>query len=63
MTIDDVMDLSEASDKYDININTLKSICQNESYNLKKGIDYKKSGRVWLITKDAILKIKSQSEK
>ena len=57
MKLTDVMDSKEASEKYNININTLKSICQNGSYNLKDEIDYRKTGRVWLITKDAMKKI------
>ena len=54
MQLKDVMDLKEASEKYNLNINTLKTICQKGSYNLEEGTDYKKSGRVWLITTKAI---------
>lgn len=54
MDLKDIMDLSEASKKYNLNINTLKTICQRGMHNLEKGTDYKKSGRVWLITKKAI---------
>lgn len=52
--LNDVMDLREASKKSKISINTLKSICQNKSYDLLEGKDFKRSGRVWLITKDAL---------
>ncbi|RXI70485.1 helix-turn-helix domain-containing protein [Clostridium tetani] len=54
MEITDVMDLAEASERYEININTLKTACQKGSKGLIKDIDYRKSGRVWLITKQAI---------
>ncbi|WP_039232088.1 helix-turn-helix domain-containing protein [Clostridium novyi] len=57
MKLADVMDLKEASEKYNLNINTLKSICQKELHGLKSGVDYRKTGRVWIITKDAIEKI------
>ncbi|MCR1871523.1 helix-turn-helix domain-containing protein [Longicatena caecimuris] len=57
LELEDVLDLSEASQKYGININTLKSACQKGLNGLIEGIDYKKSGRVWLITKNAIKKV------
>lgn len=57
MKLADVMDLKEASEKYNLNINTLKSICQKELHGLKKDVDFKKTGRVWIITKYAIEKI------
>jgi len=60
MQLKDVMDLSEASEKYNININTLKSACQKGLNGLVEGIDYKKSGRVWLITRDAIKKFEHE---
>lgn len=60
LEMEDVMDLSEASQRYNININTLKSACQKGLNGLIEGIDYKKSGRVWLITKDAIKKFEHE---
>lgn len=60
LELEDVMDLSEASQRYNININTLKSACQKGLNGLIEGIDYKKSGRVWLITKDAIKKFEHE---
>lgn len=62
MDLKDIMDLSEASKKYNLNINTLKTICQRGMHNLEEGKDYKKSGRVWLITKKAIEKILNWNE-
>lgn len=56
MELKDIMDLSEASKKYNIDINTLKWACQHGSNGLEEGVDYKKSGRVWLITRQAIEK-------
>lgn len=60
LELEDVMDLSEASQRYNININTLKSACQKGLNGLIEGIGYKKSGRVWLITKDAIKKFEHE---
>lgn len=60
--LNNVMDLREASKKSKISINTLKSICQNESYDLIRGKDFKRSGRVWLITKDALEHIIAERE-
>ena len=54
MQLKDIMDLKEASEKYNLNINTLKTICQKGLHNLSEGVDYKKAGRVWLITRKAI---------
>lgn len=54
MKISDVMDLKEASEKYNINIWTLKSICQKGSHDLILEKDYRKSGRSWLITKETM---------
>lgn len=60
LEIDDMMDLSEASERYDVNINTLKSACQKGLNGLVEGIDYKKAGRVWLITRDAVKKFQHE---
>lgn len=60
LKFDDVMDLSEASKKYNININTLKSACQQGLNGLIEDVDYKKSGRVWIITKDALKKFQHE---
>ncbi|WP_049043226.1 helix-turn-helix domain-containing protein [Clostridium sporogenes] len=60
LELEDTMDLSEASEKYGININTLKSACQQGLNGLVEGIDYKKAGRVWLITRDAVKKFKHE---
>ncbi|MCD3319518.1 hypothetical protein G8V07_11550 [Clostridium botulinum D/C] len=57
MDINDIMDLKEASIKYNLNINTLKATCQNGRHGLVEGKDYRKTGRVWLITKEALEKI------
>lgn len=54
MKLEDVLDLSEASKKYNLNVNTLKTICQKGLHGLEEGLDYKKAGRVWLITRKAI---------
>ncbi|WP_096636391.1 helix-turn-helix domain-containing protein [Clostridium cochlearium] len=54
MKLEDIMDLKEASEKYNLNINTLKTICQKGLHNLSEDVDYKKTGRVWLITRKAI---------
>ncbi|EDS76588.1 conserved hypothetical protein [Clostridium botulinum C str. Eklund] len=55
--INDIMDTKEASEKFDININTLKTICQRGMHGLIEGEDYRKTGRVWLITIDGMKKI------
>ncbi|WP_085829068.1 helix-turn-helix domain-containing protein [Clostridium massiliodielmoense] len=57
MKLTDVMNLKEASEKYNINMNTLKTICQRSKYDLVEEVDFRKSGKVWLITKDAMKKI------
>lgn len=57
LDLKNVMDLKEASEKYNININTLKTICQRNKYNLIEDVDFKKTGRVWLITKAGVEKI------
>lgn len=57
MKLTDVMDLSEASKEYGIDINTLKWACQHGSNGLEKDVDYKKSGRVWLITRQAVERV------
>ncbi|KLU74186.1 hypothetical protein ADU80_05010 [Clostridium botulinum] len=61
--IKNIMDLKEASIEYNLNMSTLKSICQKGWHGLIEGEDYRKAGRVWLITREAIEKIIKNTNK
>lgn len=51
----DVMTFAEATEKWGLGESTLRSTVRTDR--LQEGIDYKKSGKVWLITFEAMLKI------
>jgi len=51
----EVMTFKEASEKWGKSDSTLRMAVRTDK--LKEGIDYRKSGNVWLITKSAMIKI------
>lgn len=51
-SLDEVMAFSEASEIWGLGESTLRSTVRTDK--LQEGIDYRKSGKVWLITKDAM---------
>lgn len=53
--LDDVYTFAEASQKWKLGESTLRSTVK--SNRLVEGKDYKKSGKVWLITKEAMKKL------
>ncbi len=51
MTFDDVMTTQEAGERWDVTASALKQNCQGRVKNgFKKG-EFRKSGRVWLVTR------------
>lgn len=48
----DVMTFSEASEKWGLSDSTLRKLVTTDK--LKEGIDYRKSGNVWIITTEAM---------
>lgn len=53
----DVMTLQEAAEVYNIKFNTLRAQFKHRIDDLIEGVDYKKSGGVWLIRPQVIKKI------
>lgn len=53
--LDEVMAFSEASEIWGLGESTLRSTVRTDK--LQEGIDYRKSGKVWLITKDAMMRV------
>lgn len=51
----DVMTFAEASEKWALGESTLRSAIKTDRF--KEGLDYKKSGKVWIITKDAMSRV------
>lgn len=51
----DVMTFAEASEKWGLGESTLRSAIHSERFT--EGIDYKKSGKVWLVTKEAMERV------
>lgn len=56
MSLDTVYTLSEAAELLGVTEGTIRYYIRNGI--LKEGIDYRKSGRITLVTKEAIEKIK-----
>lgn len=50
--IENILTFKEASEKWGLNDSTLRKLVTTDK--LKEGIDYRKSGNVWLITKKAM---------
>ena len=53
--LNDIMTFSEASEKWGLGESTLRSVVRTDK--LKEGIDYRKSGKVWIISKEAMYKL------
>lgn len=53
--LNSVMTFAEATEKWGLGESTLRSMVN--SNRLKEGLDYRKSGKVWLIKKDAMVKL------
>lgn len=53
--LNDVMTFSEASEKWGLGESTLRSVIRTNK--LIEGVDYRKSGKVWLITKEAMQRL------
>lgn len=53
--INEVMAFGEATEKWGLADSTLRKMVT--SNRLIEGVDYRKSGKVWLITKGAMIKI------
>lgn len=53
--LDEVMAFSEASEIWGLGESTLRSTVRTDK--LQEGIDYRKSGKVWLIAKDAMIRV------
>ncbi|WP_105176835.1 helix-turn-helix domain-containing protein [Clostridium cagae] len=53
--LDEVMTFAEASEKWGLGESTLRSTIRTDR--LVEGVDYKKSGKVWLITKEAMERV------
>jgi hypothetical protein len=50
-----VMTFAEASEKWELDDSTLRKLVTTNK--LAEGTDYRKSGKVWLITKEAMIKV------
>lgn len=55
IVLNDVMTFSEAAEKWNIDSSTLRKLVNTDK--LIKDVDYRKSGSVWLITKEAMEKV------
>lgn len=53
--IDEIMTFAEATEKWGLADSTLRKLVTTDK--LVEGVDYRKSGKVWLITKDAIKRV------
>lgn len=53
--LENVMTFTEASKKWGLNDSTLRKLVATEK--LEEGIDYRKSGNTWLITREAMEKV------
>ena len=54
--LDEVYAIKEASEKWNVHISTIQKIIK-KGEKLIEGIDYKRSGASWLITKSAMIKL------
>lgn len=58
MDINDIMTFAEACESWGLGASTLRTRILNGAFkDLSEGIDYRKSGKVWLITKSAMIKL------
>lgn len=58
--IDKVLTFAEAEEKYGLSKGTLRKYLyqtEKEKQRIKEGIDYRKSGKTWLITKEAMERV------
>ncbi len=60
MNINDVMTFKEAAEKWGKKDNTLRMMVRTDK--LIEGIDYRKSGNTWIITKEAMEKLYGKIE-
>ena len=54
-TINEILTISEASDIWDKEVSTLRRVIKNSKFT--EGVDYRKSGNTWLITKSAMERV------
>ncbi|NFM32664.1 helix-turn-helix domain-containing protein [Clostridium botulinum] len=59
--LNEVMTFAEASKKWGLGESTLRSAIHSDRF--IENIDYKKSGKVWLITKEAMERVYGESKK
>lgn len=57
MKITDILTVGEASEKWQISTNTIKSRLQQGPKEIELNKDYRKGPRVWLITKEGMKKL------
>lgn len=56
--INDVLTFAELAEKWGLSMGTLRMrLSKGYMGDLIEGVDYKKSGKVWLITKEAMIKL------
>jgi hypothetical protein len=53
--LDKIMTFAEATEKWGLADSTLRKLATTDK--IKEGIDYRKSGKVWIITEDAMQRI------
>lgn len=58
--LDEVMAFSEASEIWGLGESTLRSTVRTDK--LIEGVDHRKSGKVWLITKDAMIRVYGETK-
>lgn len=57
----DIMTFKEASQRWGISDSTLRMLVRTNK--LKEGVDYRKSGNTWLITRSAVVNIYGEETK
>lgn len=55
LTIKDILTFTEASEEWGLDSSTLRKVVKTNK--LTENIDYRKSGKVWLITREAMIKL------
>lgn len=53
----EILSINEASTIWNLDKSTVKKYLQKSNCPLIKNVDYKKSGKTWLITKNAMIKL------
>ena len=60
ITLNDILTFAEAAEIWGIDSSTLRHLATKDK--LKEGTDYRKSGKVWLITKEAMERLYGKRE-